>query len=81
MQQDAFDKIDSICPMKRQQYMLRLVMDVCNAKYNFESFEKVAPYFKKIINIFKQMNYSEFESDNFKNFENELKTILSERVA
>ncbi len=81
MQQDAFDKIDSICPMKRQQYMLKLVMEVCNAKYDFESFEKVAPYFKKIINIFKQMNYSEFESENFKNFENELKTILSERVA
>ena len=81
MQQDAFDKIDSISPMKRQQYMLNLVMKVCDAKYNFESFEKVAPFFKKIINILKQMNYSEFESENFKNFEIELDSILKERVA
>ena len=79
MQQDAFDKIDSITPLARQRYMLNLVMKVCESEYKFESFEKVAPYFKRIINVLKQMNYSEFESENFKSYEKELELILEER--
>ena len=81
MQQDAFDKIDSITPMVRQKYMLNLVMKVCDTDYNFESFEKVAPYFKRIITFFKQMNYSEYESENFNSFEKELENIVDERRA
>lgn len=79
MQQDAFDKIDSITPMSRQKYMLELVMQICDAEYKFESFDKVAPFFKRIINIFKQMNYSEYESENFYSFKKELENISSER--
>ncbi|MBN2544522.1 MAG: V-type ATP synthase subunit A [Spirochaetes bacterium] len=79
MQQDAFDKIDSITPFKRQKYMLDLILMICETNFNFESFEKVPPYFKRIINILKQMNYSEFKQDNFYNFENELKEVIKER--
>ncbi len=81
LQQDAFDKIDSSTPIGRQEYMLNLVLDICNTKIDFDSFEEVNPYFKRIINTLKQMNYSEFESDQFNNFENELKAILNERKA
>lgn len=79
MQQDAFDKIDSITPLARQRYMLNLVIKICESDYKFESFEKVSQYFKRIINVLKQMNYSEFESENFKSFEKELELILDER--
>ena len=37
-------------------------------------------YFKKMINIFKQMNYSEYESDQFKKFNTELDELLKERI-
>jgi V/A-type H+-transporting ATPase subunit A len=50
MQQDAFDSIDSITPLKRQKYMLELVMEVCGTNFKFEAFEEVAPYFKELIN-------------------------------
>jgi V/A-type H+-transporting ATPase subunit A len=79
LQQDAFDKIDSVCPMERQKYMLDLVMDICESDFEFNGFMQVMDYFKRVINVCKQMNYSEFESDQFKKYENELKEILAER--
>lgn len=81
LQQDAFDKTDSSTPMDRQQYMLNLVLDICNSNLEFDSFEEVNPYFKRIINTLKQMNYSDFKSDAFNNFEKELMATLNERKA
>ena len=62
LQQDAFDKVDASTPIKRQRYMMDKVLEVYHTDFQFESFEEVNPYFKKIINVFKQMNYSEFET-------------------
>ena len=78
LQQDGFDPIDSLCPMDRQKYMLDLVLDICDRDFEFEDFEKCREFFKEIINLLKQMNYSEFESDNFKLYrDNALKLLES----
>lgn len=79
-QQDAFDKIDSRTTFSRQKYMLNKVINVLRSDFKFENFEEVNPYFKKVINQFKQMNYSEFESEQFKNNENDLDSIIKERI-
>ncbi len=79
LQQDAFDPIDSSTPIKRQEVMLDKMLDVYKTNFNFESFDEVNPYFKRIINEFKQMNYSEFESEQFKKHEKELSNIIDER--
>ena len=79
MQQDAFDAIDSITPLKRQKYMLELVMEVCSTDFEFEAFEEVSPYFKELINTFKQMNYSEFPSDNFTKYEKQIREFVESR--
>ena len=81
LQQDAFDKIDAVCPLERQEFMLKLVMDICNADYEFDSFLDVMDYFKRIINICKQMNYCEFHSDKFEEHLGKLKELLAEREA
>ncbi len=78
-QQDAFDKIDQRSEFKRQRYMLEKVVDVLKMDFKFDSFEEVNPYFKNLINQFKQMNYSEFESEEFQNNEKELEVIIQER--
>ncbi len=62
LQQDAFDKIDQVTPMERQKYMLKLILDINNMDFSFESFDEVATMFKKAINALHQMNYSEFKS-------------------
>ncbi|MCF0167842.1 MAG: V-type ATP synthase subunit A, partial [Bacteroidales bacterium] len=77
LQQDAFDKIDSVTPMDRQEYMLTLVLKVCDTAFKFESFEDCVRLYKEIINVMKQMNYSEFHSEQFNNYLDKLNTILS----
>jgi len=79
LQQDAFDRIDQSTPLERQEYMLEKVLDIYNTKFNFESFEEVGIFFKRIINQCKQMNYSGFQSDTFKKYESELNSIINER--
>ncbi|PKN74628.1 MAG: V-type ATP synthase subunit A [Candidatus Cloacimonetes bacterium HGW-Cloacimonetes-2] len=79
LQQDGFDKIDQSTPMKRQQYMLDLVLEICDFEYSYDGFEDVQPYFIQMVNLAKQMNYAEFESDKFKEFERELHSIVAQR--
>lgn len=81
LQQDAFDKIDASTPIERQKEMLGKVLDVCHHDYNFDGFELVNPYFKRVINTFKQMNYSVYQSEDFKKYEAELEAIINERKA
>ncbi|HKJ43725.1 MAG TPA: V-type ATP synthase subunit A [Sunxiuqinia sp.] len=77
LQQDAFDDIDSNTPLDRQRYMLDKVIKVVKTDFGFDDFNKVRDFFKKVINLFKQMNYSEFNSDKFKSYERELEEITN----
>ena len=79
LQQDAFDKIDAVCPLERQKYMLNVVMDICKHDYDFQNFLDVSDYFKKVINLCKQMNYSEFHSTEFEDYQQKLNTPLAEK--
>ena len=65
LQQDAFDDIDANCPIDRQKYMFDFVMEVCRKKYEFADFEECSAYFKTLINLFKQLNYTEWKSAEF----------------
>ena len=78
LQQDAFDAIDAVTPLARQEFMLDKVVQICHTEFKFDSFLDVMEYFKKMINIFKQMNYSEYESEQFKDFNAQLDALLAE---
>ena len=78
IQQDFFDNMDRFVPIPRQEYSLRLVKSICDKEFNFESFEEVAPGFKKIINIVRQMNYTEFEASTFRDYEKSLDDLLGD---
>jgi len=68
LQQDAYDKIDSSTPMERQEFMYSLVIDVCEKDFDFDNFEECATFYKGLINIMRQMNYSEFKGENFNKY-------------
>ncbi len=67
-QQDAFDDIDQITPLERQGFMMRLVMGICAKNFAFDNFEEVSDFFKRLINLLKQMNYSEYKSEQFEKY-------------
>ncbi|MCI7009442.1 MAG: V-type ATP synthase subunit A [Parabacteroides sp.] len=80
LQQDAFDAIDAVTPLARQEFMLDRVVNICRAEFQFDTFLDVMDYFKKMINICKQMNYSEYQSKAFKQHNAELDELLKERI-
>lgn len=81
LQQDAFDPVDKATSLERQRYMMDIIYNICDAEFKFDIFTEVSAYFKKIINIIRQINYSEFQKEEFKKFEDELQSTLMERKA
>ena len=79
LQQDAFDKVDAMTPIVRQKFMLELVLKVHSMEFKLKDFEEISSYFKRVINQLKQLNYSEFESDEFKKNLDEYETIIKEK--
>jgi V/A-type H+-transporting ATPase subunit A len=80
LQQDAFDKIDSSTSLERQEYMLKKIIGITRSEFDFESFEEVGIYFKRLINIYRQLNYTVFKSEEFYSTEKEADAILEERI-
>jgi len=76
LQQDAFDDVDQMTPMKRQIEMVEFVLDVCQREFPFSNFEEVASFYKKLINDFKQLNYAVYQSDKY----NDLKSQIEESI-
>ncbi|MCB5262786.1 MAG: V-type ATP synthase subunit A [Candidatus Cloacimonetes bacterium] len=81
LQQDGFDPVDQSTPMKRQEYMLELILKICGKDFVHESFEEVMPFFVKLVNICKQMNYVEIDTPQFKQYEEDLHKLVEERSA
>ena len=81
IQQDSFDDIDMNTPMERQKYMINKIIDICDIEFEFEEFQKVSDHFKQLINLAKQMNYSRFESKEFKQYEQAMSQLIEENVS
>lgn len=80
LQQDAFDEVDCNSSIERQKYMLDLVMSICRREFQFEDFNEVGEFFKELINLLKQMNYSLYQSDEFKSYERKSKELLDKQL-
>lgn len=78
LQQDAFDDIDQMTPIKRQLFMNEKVLQICRNEFQFESFSEVRPFFRKLINLFKQLNYTEYQSEAFNTYSAQIDEILKE---
>ena len=79
LQQDAFDPIDAVTSMERQHYMLDHILNICRKDFQFDDFVEVSEFFRKAINIGKQMNYSVFEGEEFKRYSLELDTLINSK--
>ena len=78
LQQDGFDPVDSLCPIERQRFMVDVVLDICERDFEFEDYEKCRDHFKNLINELRQMNYSEFHSEAFEKYYNDVLKLLEE---
>lgn len=76
LQQDAFDAVDSVTPIERQKYMLSLILDICGRQTSFEDFEECRDFFKNLINLLRQMNYTKFKSEKFGEYHTEILKLI-----
>lgn len=77
IQQDSFDDTDMNSSIERQSFMLNRVLQICDREQGFDDFSEVSSFYKKLINLFKQMNYSDFDSDDFQKFNQDLDSVFS----
>lgn len=78
LQQDAFDEVDALCPLERQKFMLDLLLDICDKDFDFDDFEKCRDFFKELINDLRQMNYTKFQSKEFKEYEDRISKLAED---
>ncbi len=81
LQQDAFDDIDANCPLERQKMMYEMVVDVCRKDFDFADFEACSRFFKSLINLFRQMNYSEWQSEKFYEYKNQIEQTVNNQLS
>lgn len=81
LQQDAFDDIDANCPIERQKMMYNMVLDICGKSFDLENFEVCSSFFKQLIYTFRQMNYSEWKSEQFESFRTQIEELVNSKLA
>ena len=80
LQQDAFDSIDANCPIERQKYMYEKVLSVCEHDFDFVDFDECSSYFKQLINLFRQMNYSIYKSEQYYAYDKKVDEWLATKI-
>ncbi len=77
LQQDAFDEVDAVTSLERQEEILDLITEICEIDFKFDHFQDVVDYFKKMINVCKQMNYSAYKSEQYNGYVAQIREMLA----
>jgi V/A-type H+-transporting ATPase subunit A len=66
LQQNAFDKEDTYCPMDRQIEMFRLIQEIFEAPLEFDVHDAARSFFLNLQNELKNINFLPFHSKKYK---------------
>ena len=76
LQQDAFDEVDAVTPLERQEEILNMVTTICEHEFKFDTFLDATDYFRKLINLCKQWNYSPYKSEQYYDFKKQIEEFI-----
>ena len=76
LQQDAFDEVDAVTSLERQEEIMDVVSEICQHDFEFDHFQAVTDYFKILINLCKQMNYSQFKTEQYEDYKKQIREML-----
>lgn len=65
LQQNAFDKEDAYCPLKRQIPLFGLICKIFDTAFNFVTHDEARQFFLALQNQIKNMNCMPFQSENY----------------
>ena len=78
LQQNSFDLVESNCGTVRQRYVTDKLVYVLGSDYSLDNKDDARDFFNRIRQRFIDWNYTEFESDAFKNAESEIDALYNE---
>ena len=76
LQQDAFDEVDAVTPLERQEEILNMVTTICERDFQFDTFLEATDFFRKLINLCKQWNYSVYKSEQYYDFKRQIEEFI-----
>lgn len=76
LQQNAFDKEDSYCPLKRQIALFQMINSIFNMSFEFQTHDQAREFFLALQNQIKNINFMAFESHQYNEAMNEVKAML-----
>ena len=68
LQQDAFDPIDVSTSIERQQESIKLLIKIINQEIKLSSKPKIREWFNRMTDSYRNLNYSAFQSDSYKEY-------------
>jgi V/A-type H+-transporting ATPase subunit A len=79
LQQDAFDPIDASVSIERQRHIFNVMFQVLTTKFDLPNKVEARHFFNQLRMKFLDYNGSEWKSDEFYQYENDLKQMIEEK--
>ena len=79
LQQNSFDPIEANCTTARQRYVTDKLVYVLGSEYALDNKDDARSFFNRLRQKFIDWNYTEFESEPFRNAEKEIDALYNER--
>ncbi|MBR0125257.1 MAG: V-type ATP synthase subunit A [Treponema sp.] len=81
MQQDSFDEIEGASSPERQKYMFEKIVGILGSSFGVSEKDEARSLFANLQQDFKDMNYAEFKSAKFKDYEKMIDDLLASKEA
>lgn len=80
LQQNAFDKEDAYCPLKRQIIIFQMINTIFDTQFKFRTHDEAREYFIALQNQLKNINFMPFNSQVYKDSLSKIKQKLAEVI-
>lgn len=80
LQQNAFDKEDTYCPLNRQVELFRLILKIFDGHFQFDTHDEARSFFLNLQNEIKNMNFLPLDSQRCKEARMNVEAKLSSRI-
>jgi len=78
LQQDAFDAVDVSTPIERQRASIDNLLRIADLPMQFADKDAARNWFNRLADLYRNLNYAEFNSEPYRRLEERLQNLLTE---
>lgn len=78
LQQDAFDPVDVSTSIARQKDSIQWLLRIVDTAMVFPSKDEARSWFNRLVDLYRNLNYAEFNSEPYRRLEEKLNQLLTE---